>query len=201
MSKSIPFLARPKALTGELAGDVGFDPLGLAPNKECLFEYREAEIKHSRLAMLAAAGWPASELYDKKIAAIFGYQPAVDAFDRAPSILNGGLDTISPIWWGFCLGMTAAIDTYGIQRGRSAQGNEYIPGDLGWDPLGLYPVDEPGKKQMQLAEIKHGRLAMLAILGYTIEEAIVKEGVVLETPFFFEPITESMKPFFYNILN
>ena len=52
MSTSIPFLSRPDPLTGELAGDVGFDPLGLAKNREGLFEYREAEIKHARLAML-----------------------------------------------------------------------------------------------------------------------------------------------------
>ena len=55
-SQSIPFLARPKFLTQELAGDVGFDPLNLAKNRELLMEYREAEIKHSRLAMLAALG-------------------------------------------------------------------------------------------------------------------------------------------------
>ena len=52
MSTSIPFLRRPAVLTGELAGDVGFDPLGLAKNRESLFEYREAEMKHARLAML-----------------------------------------------------------------------------------------------------------------------------------------------------
>jgi len=68
MSQSLPFLLRPAALTGELAGDVGFDPLGFAKNKEDLVNFREAEIKHSRLAMLAAAGWPVSEVLDKKIA-------------------------------------------------------------------------------------------------------------------------------------
>ena len=45
--------------------DVGFDPLGFAKNKEDLLNYREAEIKHARLAMLAAAGWPLSELFGK----------------------------------------------------------------------------------------------------------------------------------------
>ena len=146
------------------------------------------------LSVQAAAGWPLSELYDKQISEYFGLQPAVDAFDRAPSLFNGGLEKISPIWWGFCIGMTAAIDTFGIRRGRSATVEDYIPGDLGWDPLGLYPVDTEGKKRMQLAEIKHGRLAMMAVLGYTIQEAILNQGVVDETPFFFEPITQSMKP-------
>ena len=53
MSESIPFLGCSKVLQeSDLAGNVGFDPLGLAKNKEQLWEYREAEIKHSRLAML-----------------------------------------------------------------------------------------------------------------------------------------------------
>jgi hypothetical protein len=53
MSESIPFLKCPPALADcELAGNVGFDPLNLARNQEQMFEYREAEIKHARLAML-----------------------------------------------------------------------------------------------------------------------------------------------------
>ena len=53
-SQSIPFLARPPALKGKYAGDVGFDPLGFAKNEEILEDYREAEIKHARLAMLVS---------------------------------------------------------------------------------------------------------------------------------------------------
>jgi hypothetical protein len=53
MSESIPFLKCPAVLVDcDLAGNVGFDPLGLAKNPELLMEYREAEIKHARLAML-----------------------------------------------------------------------------------------------------------------------------------------------------
>lgn len=36
----------------DLAGNWGFDPLGLARSKENLWMYREAEMKHARLAML-----------------------------------------------------------------------------------------------------------------------------------------------------
>ena len=50
----------PKTLDGSLAGDVGFDPIGFAKVKKTLFWMREAELKHSRLAMLAAVGWPMS---------------------------------------------------------------------------------------------------------------------------------------------
>merc|ERR1712179_845157 len=81
--------------------------------------YREAEIKHGRLAMLAAAGWPLSEVLDKKIAAALNMAPVLDASDRVPSILNGGLGKISPLYWIGCLAAAAAIDGYGIYRSKN----------------------------------------------------------------------------------
>merc|ERR1719330_700408 len=110
MSASMPFMARPAALTGALAGDVGFDPLGFAKSERDLMNYREAEVKHARLAMLAAAGWPMSELFDKKIADMFGLDAVVDATNRAPSVLNGGMGKISPMYWAACIVLAGAID-------------------------------------------------------------------------------------------
>jgi hypothetical protein len=54
MSESLPFMMRPPALDGSLVGDVGFDPFGFAKTKDDLLNYREAEIKHARLAMLVS---------------------------------------------------------------------------------------------------------------------------------------------------
>jgi len=190
MSISLPFMARPSALTGALAGDVGFDPLGFAKTKEDLMNYREAEIKHARLAMLAAAGWPLSEIFDRKIASLIGMAPLLDSADRVPSVLNGGLGKVSPFYWIAFVGLTAAIDLYGVSRSQNAAG--YIPGDLGFDPLGVLPKDEDGKKNMQLAEIKNGRLAMIAIVAFAVQEAVSKVGVVDETPFFFFPLLQTL---------
>lgn len=47
-SQSLPFLPRPAYLDGTLAGDVGFDPFGLAKSESDLMNYREAEVKHAR---------------------------------------------------------------------------------------------------------------------------------------------------------
>jgi hypothetical protein len=187
-SQSIPFLGRPKELTGELAGDVGFDPMGFAKNRDLLIEYREAEVKHSRIAMLASVGWVIAELYDQPIAAAFQMQPVLGTSARVPSLFNGGMEKVSPVWWGFCLGLTAAIDLYGIQRARSVEG--YTPGDLGFDPLNLYPSsdDSEARENMQLAEIKHGRAAMIAITAFSVQEFVTKVGVVEETPWFFKPM-------------
>ena len=65
-SLAFPFDPRPVNLDGTLAGDVGFDPAGFtnSPPKAWLIGgeensikwYREAEIVHSRVAMLAVVG-------------------------------------------------------------------------------------------------------------------------------------------------
>ena len=51
--------------------------------------------------------------------------------------------------------------------GALANMNEFdrVPGDFGFDPLNLYPESEAGRKEMQLKELKNGRLAMVAIGG------------------------------------
>jgi Ca2+-binding EF-hand superfamily protein len=51
-----------------LVGNKGFDPLGFATSLTTLKAYREAELKHGRLAMLAALGWPVSELLQPVLA-------------------------------------------------------------------------------------------------------------------------------------
>ena len=186
-SASIPFLARPAALDGTMVGDVGFDPLGFAKSKDDLANYREAEIKHGRLAMLAAAGWPLSELFDRKIAAALGMSPVLDASDRVPSLLNGGLGKISPAYWIGCLGAAALVDVLGQLR---MKGDGYQPGDYGLR-LG-YPADDAGRERMQLAELKNGRLAMIAIFGFAVQEFVTKQGVVDETPIFFKPLMQAM---------
>ena len=50
------------------------------------------EIKHARLAMLAAVGWPASELSHFTLAKILGLENLLAPNGRAPSVLNGGLN-------------------------------------------------------------------------------------------------------------
>jgi hypothetical protein len=189
MSQSMPFMARPVSLDGSLAGDVGFDPIGFAKNSDDLMKYREAEIKHARLAMLAAAGWPISELFDAKIAGVLGMNPVVDGADRVPSLLNGGLGKVSPVYWVACLAGAAAIDLYGIKVASQKPG--YTPGDYGLDFFGLYPKDEEGQKWFQTAELKNGRLAMIAITAFAVQEFVSNVGVIDETPLFFKPIAET----------
>mmetsp|Transcript_43793 Transcript_43793/g.48747 ORF Transcript_43793/g.48747 Transcript_43793/m.48747 type:complete len:366 (-) Transcript_43793:29-1126(-) len=190
-SQAIPFVNAPPMLDGTMAGDAGFDPLGFASTKLDLTTMREAEIKHARLAMLAAAGWPLSELFSKGIANQFGMASALDeATGRVPSVLNGGMGRISPIYWIGCIAVAAGVDLFVINSSSKQKG--YFPGKLDFDPLGLYPKDEKGQQWMQTAEIKNGRLAMLAITGYAIQEFVMQSSIIDQTPIFFYPVWETV---------
>ena len=81
--------------------------------------------------------------------------------------------------------MTLAIgivETLRIQKGwanpyegKDIKGNllkdDYYPGDLGFDPLGLKPEDPLEFRLMQERELSHGRLGMLAAAGFMAQEA------------------------------
>merc|ERR1712232_883482 len=182
-SIAMPFVTRPAMLSGELVGDFGFDPFGFGSSEGKLLQLREAEIKHSRIAMLAAAGWPMSELWDKQLANVAHLKPLLVDGDRAPSILNGGLEKVSPFYWIAIIILARSVEVVGMLQGNSP--NDKINGELIFDPLRLYPERKEGQYKMQLAEIKHGRIAMIAITLYAIAEFVTKTAVVDLTPYLF----------------
>jgi len=188
MSLAIPFAQRPKLLDGSLPGDVGFDPFGFAGEEKAgLINMREAEIKHGRLAMLAVVGWPLAELWDSKIAAAFGLESALTTSGKSPSLLNGGLDKIAIEFWIATVCVSGLIELANMDK-KDEEGKNYVPGDCNFDPLNLFPSEKREQFIMQTKEIKHGRIAMMAILGFVVQEALYGIPVVSETPFFFSPI-------------
>lgn len=200
-----PMLLSPAGLDGTLAGDVGFDPLGFAKDKETAYRMREAELKHARLAMLAAAGWPLSELWHREIADALGLDSILTSSGEAPSVLNGGLANEWIIGAGvFSLVVGGILE---FQSFGAAEKSGYRPGNLNFDPLNLHAFRssfgldqialkltreeklEQARFDMELCEIKNGRLAMLAISAYAAQEFVTGIPVVQQTPFFFgDPI-------------
>lgn len=130
---------------------------------------------------LAAASWPVAEALDKPLARLIGQQPVVDATDRNPSILNGGLDRISPWYWAAILVAATAVDLTQINKANAE--SDYTPGDLGFDPLGIFPKDKEAQKTMMAKELRNGRLAMIAITAFAAQEYVYKTGVLEQTPF------------------
>jgi hypothetical protein len=188
MSASLPFVKRPTMLDGSLPGDRGFDPFNFSSSPSALQWYRNAELKHARLAMLAAVGWPIAELFHKNLASAFDLDSLLSVQDRVPSVLNGGLSNVSPVFWVAALGAAAALE--GIQASKERQSSEVVvaPGDLGFDPLGLAGTTESQKHFMQEAELFNGRLGMLAITGFAIQEWWNQASIVNDMPIFFKPL-------------
>jgi len=145
-----------------LAGDAGFDPLELADTPESLAWYREAEVKHARLAMLAAFGWPVSE--------VTNFGGLLNGDGRAPSLLNGGLGEVNGVYWAGVVALAVYWESKGLDK-QYGKKDDYLPGMLGFDPLGQ---DSPG---MRDAEILNGRVAMVAITAFALEEALTKAPI------------------------
>lgn len=269
MSRALPWMEKPPGLE-ELkgadkyafaltAGDFGFDPLGWAEvgwglnagetredRDDRLYAYREAELKHGRLAMLAVVGWPVSELYDGRLSERLGLaselvRPDDTGIGLAPSLTNGGLGQVTAAYWLAVVALAAFVESSGSSRLRESVRVDSLrtPGDLGFDPLRLYPSDgsevdfdersrafdmvrglsaaaapadeapevdadggvlfprltplEEARKNMIEQELTHGRTAMVAIMGFIVQEFVTKVPVVEETPIFFLPNADEIE--------
>ncbi|CAN0533344.1 unnamed protein product, partial [Ectocarpus sp. 12 AP-2014] len=182
-SVALPFLPRPEALDGTMIGDVGFDPLGFAA-EDNLDRYREAELKHGRLAMVALAGWPVATLFLGLLTKLIppatvctGNGCAIDQTWSGSALSLEAIGNVSFVYWGSAVALAVAAELVAIRRKKSSVGrvgpDEYRAGDLGLDPFNL--ADD----EMRLREIKHGRLAMAAFAFHYAGVLLEKKGVVV----------------------
>merc|ERR1712174_33684 len=54
----------------------------------------------------------------------------------------------------------------------------YLPGDLGFDPLGLKPKSDVEFRKMQDKELNNGRLAMIAVAGMCAQEVATNAPIL-----------------------
>jgi len=160
-----------KLTTGAIAPfDQGFDPLGLSPDTTSeLKRFREAELTHGRVAMLAVVGIIAGEfvegssfLFDKGITG-----PAIGHFQQVPS----------PFWYALggviFLGEAKRISTgwaSPFSNDLFSLKSDYVPGEIGFDPLGLLPTTPSEVIEMKNKELSHCRLAMIAAAWFVVKE-------------------------------
>merc|ERR1719262_541401 len=124
-----------------------FDPVGFSEGKTEGKQrfYREVEIKHGRLGMLAALGFLVGENFHP----LFGGDidaAGIYAFQQTP------LQT----FWGQVLLVISTIEVFSVFSFNSPAGGEpwsiradHQAGDFGFDPLGLKPTDPEAFNEMQ----------------------------------------------------
>lgn len=134
--------------------------------------YRECELTHGRVGMLASAGFLVQEKFHPLFSGDGG--PAIDQIPALPAwlwaVMTAGIGAaeFQRISIGF-----APLDKE-TKKAPSALKPEYVAGDLGFDPLGLKPDDAAELRIMQEKELAHGRLAMLSAAGFLAQEAVTK---------------------------
>jgi hypothetical protein len=156
-----------------------FDPLGFCrsgTSEGKIRFYREVEIKHCRVAMLAAVGIPVGE----------NFHPLWGGNIDVPSVQACTAPELQDFWpqFGFliaCLEILSVF-TFNSPLGQTPFGSElwsirsdYDPGNLGFDPLGLMPQGELSSKDMKTKELNNGRLAMIAVIGMVVQELLYGE--------------------------
>ena len=166
-SQAMPFLSRPPALDGTMAGDVGFDPLGFT-NYFDLKWLREAELKHGRICMLGCLGFWVQEGVHLPLPGFDAKLP-LDAFFTVPT---------SGLWQiFFTLGGIEVLSNGGKITPGDMFAEGRSPGDLGFDPLNL-GGDDAAVRRFELAELKHARLAMIGLGGLVHQEILTKQATL-----------------------
>merc|ERR1712224_1005362 len=107
-------------------------------SKARMMYYREAELKHGRVAMLASLGFLVAEQFHP----LFGGQidvPSYIAFQETP------LQTFWPAVV-FVISIAEVFSVFSFQNPFGSQpwsiSLDHEAGDFGWDPLSLKPTDE-----------------------------------------------------------
>uniref|UniRef100_A0A7R9WGN0 Uncharacterized protein n=1 Tax=Pseudictyota dubia TaxID=2749911 RepID=A0A7R9WGN0_9STRA len=142
--------------------------------------YREAELTHGRVAMLATVGFLVGEKVE-------GSSFLFDAQVSGPAITH--LTQVPEGFWALLLVAIGAAEQRRAETGWVEPENvpvdkpgqlreSYIPGDIGFDPLGLMPDNEEDLMAMQTKELQNGRLAMIAASGFMAQELVDGKGIL-----------------------
>ena len=169
-------------IPGAIAPTGLFDPLGFAEKADevTLKRYREAELTHGRVAMLATVGFLVGEAVESKTVLFNGEI-------SGPAITH--LAQVNPIFWVLLGAGIAKAETERAEIGwvepkdvpfdkPGLLRDAYIPGNLNFDPLGLKPEDPEEFAAMQTKELQNGRLAMIGAAGFLAQELADGKGIV-----------------------
>jgi len=146
-------------------GRYEFDPLGLSSEYTYLVPYfREAELKHGRICMLAWVG-----LVVPDFVRIPGERYS---FEAVPVSIDAHEAFSSATGVNFQILFWISVVEFCCAKKVFEWNSLEVAGDYGL--TGLFPKDEESQKRMRLAELKNGRLAMLAFAGAVTQAALTR---------------------------
>eukprot|EP00956_Cyclotella_meneghiniana_P022296 scaffold41942_cov72-Cyclotella_meneghiniana.AAC.16 len=148
-----------------------------------LRDYREAEIRHGRLAMLAAAVWPIQEIVDRIL--------IPDSFGDFTVVYGGTTLPFLPLLMTFMMLNLGYLDIYSSEIKEEESGDAFLPGECFWDPLCMLEgAPDQMKWNMQEREILNGRAAMIAVAAFAFEESMTHVPVISigRNDLLFEPV-------------
>lgn len=164
-----------------------FDPLGFTKDLSLqeIKRYREAEVTHGRVSMLAVVGYLVAEKFHPFFGGVIS-GPANSHLGQvqeiapfffawlAMSIATAELAR-AKIGWEFPLDALAKNKDVEGKTWLTKLNDRYYPGDIGFDPLGLKPTDASEFAEMQTKELQNGRLAMIAAMGMIVQEQVTQQ--------------------------
>jgi len=177
-------------LPGALSPMGEFDPLDFMNELSVqeIKRYREAEVTHGRVSMLAVIGFLVGE----------NFHPLFNGAITGPANTHlTQVTEIAPFFFAFLatgilacelnranIGWTKPVEAMQYNAQNEVKGSfgallrdDYYPGDIGFDPLGLKPTDPAEFATMQTKELQNGRLAMLAAMGMIVQEQVSHETI------------------------
>jgi len=183
-----PGNAPPAHLNGTLAGDYGFDPLSLGQETETLRWYVQAELVHCRTAMTAVAGilFPAIATKAGALNVPEWYDAGKIAQDNS-AIPFGTLVIVQLLLCGWAEtkrwqdfvnpGSQADGSFLGVTDPFKGKENGY-PGGKFFDPFAMAEGDAATYARYKEAEVKNGRLAMVALVGFVFQHEATGKGPI-----------------------
>merc|ERR1719359_243227 len=180
-----------KTLPG-IMDEIGFfDPLGFCSDttEGKVRFYREVELKHGRVSMLAALGF----LFAENFHPLFGGKIDVPSYIAVQ-------ETPLQKFWGAVVLAIAVPEIFSVFTFRSpfkaddpakaesinpfkgetwSIRKDHVAGDFNFDPLDLKPTNPVDLKEMEMIELTNGRLAMVGIAGMVAQECVTGQKLFM----------------------
>jgi len=186
-SEALPWAPVPEGLTNDIfgpyVGDAGFDPAGFAKNQRLLPWYREAELAHGRVCMLATLGYTVQTSGAK-------FEPFITRYPTDSADPLKAATQVPIIGWLQILVVIALSELWRYENVITKYSEGVQPGDLGWNPTAPMSSKRPKWfgptftanykpeewNNMRLREIKHCRLAMVGFFFMVLTNASTGQG-------------------------